>query len=203
MSHQKGENPYQVALDPEVETEGGEAKGEIPVLRIVGLVTVVPLMLLFCISFLFDLEVKRFSSIALQDVVFFTGISFVIATVILPVFWAVAGFVVRRKKVPALSQQEAVLFVLKWIAGTVVCFATLPSVIEGFGTTYPISEYTIQYFLLLALAMGFLVTENFLRYRREADQKSAFICCLGAIIVIMAVGMVGLFIFAIAASALT
>ena len=201
MKQKNVENPYKPVSDPEVEP--AKANGERSVLRVAGQVTLALLITIFCISFFSNLDVNRFSSIALRDVVSCTIISGVIATIALPILWAVAGVLCRRKNVPTPTQQEAVIYVSSWIACSVLLFATVPSVIEGFGTHYPVSDYTLNYFLLLALGMSFVVVINFRRYRAEPDQKSAFICCMGGIVVIMAIGMVAVFVVAIMASAVT
>lgn len=201
MNRQISENPYEAASAQDVEE--ATSKGKSSVLRVVGLAIVGPLAIIFVLAFLGSLESGRFSSSDMTNVVVSSGVGVIIASVILPVVWAVAGLFVRRKNKETLTQQESVLFVLKWIGASVLLFATIPFLVEGFGTTYPISDLTVSYFLLLALAMIFVVVTSFVEYRREPNQKSAFVCCLGGMVVIMAVGMVVLFIYAIAASALT
>ena len=201
MNKQNSENPYEAVPDQDVEV--ATSKGSSSVLRIVGLAVVAPFVIFFILAFLGSLESGRFSSSDMTNVVVSTGFGIIIASVILPVVWAVAGLVVRRKNEVTLTQQESVLFVLKWIGASVLLFATIPCLVEGFGTTYPISDLTVGYFLLLALAMIIVIVTSFVEYRREPNQKSAFVCCLGGMVVIMAVGMVVLFIYAIAASALT
>ena len=201
MNRQISENPYEAASAQDVEE--ATSKGKSSVLRVVGLAIVGPLAIIFVLAFLGSLESGRFSSSDMTNVVVSSGVGVIIASVILPVVWAVAGLFVRRKNKETLTQQESVLFVLKWIGASVLLFATIPFLVEGFGTTSPISDLTVSYFLLLALAMIFVVVTSFVEYRREPNQKSAFVCCLGGMVVIMAVGMVVLFIYAIAASALT
>ena len=198
MTQQDRENPYEVLSDSEAGEAG--AKNANPILRIVALATCGPIITLFFLSFFATLDIDRFTSNDFTNVVVFTSLAALIAAIALPATWGVSGFICRRTKLPTLSQQEILIFLSKWVAASVLLFATLPTVIEGFGSTYPISDYTINYFLLLALAMSFLVVTNFLSYRREPNQKSAFICCAGGIILILAIGMVGLYIFAIAAS---
>ena len=195
------ENPYEASADQDVEV--ATSKGGSLVLRVVGLAIVAPLVIIFILAFLGNFESDRFSARDMANVVIWTGVCLVIASVALPVVWAVAGLIVRRKNKVTLTQQESVLFVFKWIGGIVLLFATVPCLIEAFGTTYPISELTVSYFLLLALAMIFVLVRGFVDYRREPNQKSAFVCCLGGMVVIMAVGMVLLFMYAVAASALT
>ena len=201
MNRQISENPYEVASDQDVEV--ATAKGGSPVVRAVGLAIVAPLVIIFILAFVGNFESNRFSSSDVSNVVTCTGVCIVIASVLLPCVWAVAGLMVRRKHKVTLTQQESVLFVFKWIGGIVLLFATIPCLIEAFGTTYPISELTVSYFLLLALTMIFVMVKGFVEYRRAPSQKSAFVCCLGGMVVIMAVGMVLLFMYAVAASALT
>ena len=201
MDEHDAENPYVVGSDPD--GEGTVAKSKTSVLRKVGLATFAFIVSVFSLSFLFNLEVGRFGSEELISVFVNTGIGAIIGSIILPVVWVVVGLVFRRKDVPALTRSEASLFLLKCIGSSVLVFATIPSVIEGFGTTYPISEYTFYYFFVLAFGMICLVVSNVRRFRREPNMKSAFVCGLGGLLVIMAIGMVALFMYAIAASAFT
>ena len=203
MNQQKEENPYEVILDSELQTEAAETKSEGTLVPMVGVITLTPLITLFCFSFLFNLEAERFSFDALFNVMFSTGVTSLIASVLLPVLWAVAGFLVRRKDIPPLTKLHARPIVFKWIASCVLFLGIVPTVIEGFSTTYPISEYTLSYFLLLALTLFFVILDHFLTYRHRPNQKFAFVCLLGGIMVIITVGLIGLLFFAIAASAAT
>ena len=201
MTEKDVENPYQAT--PELDTEVVVSDVKESKTRIVALATLGPIATLYTLAFLSSIELDRFTDRSLENVIFNSSVCAVIATIVLPVVWAVAGAIVRRRNQAKPSQQDTAPFLLKWIGGSVLLFATIPSIIEGFGSTYPISEFTINYYLILALALVFLLVANFVGYRRKRDQKSAFVCCLGGLMVIMAVGMLGLFFFAIAASALT
>lgn len=201
MNQDISENPYKAIPDQAEETT--KATGENPVVRVVGLAILGPLVMLFVLSFLSTVEIERFSWADMEGVVLTTIIAVVITSATLPVIWAVAGFIGRRRNMPEMAQQESVFFVLKWAVACVLFVATIPSIIEGFSSTYPVSEYTVNYFVLLALSMIFVLAANFLQYRRMPTRKSAFVCCLGGVMVLMAVGVLGLFFVAIAGSALT
>ena len=201
MTEKDVENPCQAT--PELDTEVVVSDVKESKTRIVALATLGPIVTLYTLAFLSTIELDRFTDRSLENVIFNSSVCAVIATIVLPVVWAVAGAIVRRRNQAKPSQQDTAPFLLKWIGGSVLLFATIPSIIEGFGSTYPISEFTINYYLILALALVFLLVANFVGYRWKRDQKSAFVCCLGGLMVIMAVGMLGLFFFAIAASALT
>ena len=201
MDQQDGENPYVVGSGPDGEETA--AKSKTSVLRIIGVSTFTLMVAVFLLSFFSDLEIERFKSIELGRVFVNTGIGVIIASIILPVLWGVVGLIFRRKDLPALTRSEASFFLLKCIGSSVLVFATIPSVIEGFGNTYPVSEYTVSYFLILAYGMICLFVSNVRRFRREPDLKSAFVCCLPGLLVIMAIGMVGLFMYAVAQSAYT
>ena len=201
LTEEDAENPYQAV--PEPDDEVGVSGSQKSVTPIVALVTLGPIVTLYTLAFLSTIELERFTERSLENIVVNTIVCALIAIIGLPVVWAVAGAIVRRSNQAKPAQQDTVLFLLKWIGGSILFFATIPSIIEGFSSTYPISEFTVNYYLILALAMVFLLVANFVGYRRKRDQKSAFVCCLGGLMVIMAVGMLGLFFFAIAASALT
>ena len=201
MTEEDAENPYQAV--PEPDDEVGVSGSQKSVTPIVALVTLGPIVTLYTLAFLSTIELERFTERSLENIVVNTIVCALIAIIGLPVVWAVAGAIVRRSNQAKPAQQDTVLFLLKWIGGSILFFATIPSIIEGFSSTYPISEFTVNYYLILALAMVFLLVANFVSYRRKRDQKSAFVCCLGGLMVIIAVGMLGLFFFAIAASALT
>lgn len=201
MTEKDVENPYQATPKLDAEVDVSDVKKSTT--RIVALTTLGPIVTLYTLAFFSSIELDRFTDRSLENVIFNTTVCAVIATIVLPAVWAVAGTIVRRRNQAKPSHQDTAPFLLKWIGGSVLLFATIPSIIEGFGSTYPISEFTINYYLILALALVFLLVTNFVGYRRKRDQKSAFVCCLGGLMVIMAVGMLGLFFFAIAASALT
>ncbi|MEE2938067.1 MAG: hypothetical protein VYA84_18925 [Planctomycetota bacterium] len=201
MTEKDVENPYQAVPEPDAEVGVSDVKKSVT--RIVALATLGPIVILYTLAFLSSIELNRFTKDSLENVVFNTAVCALISTIALPVVWAVAGVIVRRRSQAKPTHQNTVLFLLKWIGGSVLFLATIPSIIEGFGNTYPISEFTINYYLILALAMVFFLVANFRGYRRKRDQKSAFVCCLGGLIVIMAFAMIGLFFFAIAASAVT
>lgn len=201
MTEKDVENPYQAVPEPDAEVGVSDVKRSVT--RIVALAALGPIVILYTLAFLSSIELNRFTEDSLENVVFNTAVCALISTIALPVVWAVAGVIVRRRSQAKPTHQNTVLFLLKWIGGSVLFLATIPSIIEGFGNTYPISEFTINYYLILALAMVFFLVANFRGYRRKRDQKSAFVCCLGGLIVIMAFAMIGLFFFAIAASAVT
>lgn len=201
MTEKDVENPYQATPELDAEVDVSDVKKSAT--RIVALATLGPMVTLYTLAFLSSIELARFTESSLENVIFNTSVCAVVATISLSAVWALAGAIVRRKSQAKPSQQDTAPFLLKWIGGSVLLFATLPSIIEGFGSTYPISDFTIYYYLILSLAVVFLLVGNFIGYRRKRDQKSAFVCCLGGLMIIMAVGMLGLFFFAIAASALT
>tara|TARA_B100000700_G_scaffold294744_1_gene357021 strand:- start:454 stop:1305 length:852 start_codon:yes stop_codon:yes gene_type:complete len=152
---------------------------------------------------LFQLEPERFSSRDFSDCLSNTWGATVVAAIAIPIVWAIAGFVVRKKNVKVLSRKQTVIFLLKSIASMVLIFATIPSMIEGCSSTYPIAHETLFYLLLLAIWTFVLTLTNFSSYRREPSRKSMFFLCITVIMLSMSLWVLWKIIDAIAASALT
>jgi len=137
------------------------------------------------------------------DVAFNTAVGCVMSAVFMTVIWKLSGWWIRKRGVSPPDRREARRFLRLSFSAVVVLFATLPTVIEAYGNTYPISGETMGYFVCLFLASLMGVAYSFVSYRQQPSQQSAFIIGAGLAAVFVTMGIVALFAMAIAASAYT
>ena len=152
---------------------------------------------------LHQLEIERFSSEVIFDSLRNTWTASIVAAIAIPIVWAIAGLIVRKKNVRVLSRKQTISFLSKSLAFIVLFSVTIPSLIEGCGNTFPIATETVFYFLLLAMWTFFLALTNLSSYREEPSRQSVFFLCLTVIILIASFWVLWVIVDAIAASALT
>ncbi len=102
-----------------------------------------------------------------------------------------------------MSRAEQVRFLMKSIGTATLFLGIIPTVIQAFSNTYPMSDHLIPYFAILIPGLLYQVVTNFVSYRRQADRKSAFVCTLAGMLVVGGFCLIILLIWAIAQSALT
>jgi len=183
-------------------SSGDSTPRKIDSLKVLGRSICYPATFLYLIS-LYTLQLERFSSEVFFDSLQNTWAASIVAAIAIPIVWAIAGLVVRKKNVRVLSHKETISFLSKSLAFIVLVSVTIPSLIEGCGSTYPISHETVFYFLLLAMWTFFLALTNLSSYREEPSRQSAFFLCLTVIILIASFWVLWVIFDAIAASALT
>jgi hypothetical protein len=198
MQNENDPNPYKVPTQEQVATAN---KRSYP--RILFLGFYILFALGFTADFIANIEVSRFSTGAAVDGLIFGVVVAVIASICTLLAWAIAGAIVRRKGCAEVPRAEQVRFLI-----TAVCTATLfmgiiPTVIETFSSTFPISEYMIPYFALLIPGLLHQIVTHFLTYRRQPNRRSAFVCTLAGILVVGGFCLMVVLIWAIAQSALT
>ena len=132
-----------------------------------------------------------------------TGICIVITGVLMAIAWPLAGAWIREKKVVPPTRREAARDLGLWYLMSVLFFAVVPSVIESYGNTYPISGNTLGYFFFLSAAVLFLVVYHIKSYRKQPSQESGFIVILGMAAIGLAISVIFILCSAIAGSALT
>ena len=161
-----------------------------------------PATFLYLIS-LHQLQLERLSSQVFLESLKNTCVASIMGAFAIPIVWAITGLVVRKKNVRVLSSKNTIIFLSKTLAFMVVFFVTIPSLIEGCSSTYPVSHETVFYFLLLAMWTCFLALTNLSSYREEPSRQSAFFFCITIIILIISLWVLWTIFEAIAASALT
>ena len=132
-----------------------------------------------------------------------TGICVLVMGVLFGISWPLAGVWISCKNVAPPTPREAVRDLGVCFILSVLCFAIVPSVIESYGNTYPISGGTIGYFLVLGGSLLSIVWHQFLACKNKPSQRSAFIVIMGCATVGMVMLLLWGFFVAIAGSALT
>ena len=132
-----------------------------------------------------------------------TSACIVITGFVMAIAWPLAGAWTQVKKAAQPTRLATVRCVGVWYIMSVLCFAIVPTVIESYGNTYPVSEATLGYFCFLGAALLLLLVYYAQRYRQQPSQESAFIIILGIVAIGLAVLVVFGFMAAIAASAWT
>ena len=132
-----------------------------------------------------------------------TGICVLAMGVLFGIAWPLAGTWISLKNVAPPTPLEAVRDLGVCVILSVLFFAIVPTVIESYGNTYPISEGTIGYFLLLGGALLIIVWHQFLACKNQPSQRAAFIVIMGMAAIGLAICVIAIFCSAIAGSALT
>ena len=135
-----------------------------------------------------------------------TGICGVITGVLMAIAWPLASVWIRTKKVAPPTRRETVRnlgCLAFWYIMSLLFFAIVPTVIESYGNTYPISGSTLGYFFFLSAAVLLLVVYHVVSYRKQPSQMSLFIVTLGMAAIGLAICVIAIFCSAIAGSAFT
>ncbi|MDB4557650.1 hypothetical protein N9053_00735 [bacterium] len=198
MQNENDQNPYKVTTQEQFATAN---KRSFP--RILFLGFYILLALVFTADFIANIEVSRFSAGAAIDGLLFGVVVAVIASICTLLAWAIAGAMIREKECAEVSRAEQVRFLMKSIGTATLFLGIIPTVIQAFSNTYPMSDHLIPYFAILIPGLLYQVVTNFVSYRRQADRKSAFVCTLAGMLVVGGFCLIILLIWAIAQSALT
>ncbi|MDB4532814.1 hypothetical protein N9248_00740 [bacterium] len=198
MQNENDQNPYKVTTQEQLATAN---KRSFP--RILFLGFYILLALVFTADFIANIEVSRFSTGAAIDGLLFGVVVAVIASICTLLAWAIAGAMIREKECAEVSRAEQVRFLMKSIGTATLFLGIIPTVIQAFSNTYPMSDHLIPYFAILIPGLLYQVVTNFVSYRRQADRKSAFVCTLAGMLVVGGFCLIILLIWAIAQSALT
>ncbi|MDA7873606.1 hypothetical protein N9087_00830 [bacterium] len=198
MQNENDQNPYKVTTQEQLATAN---KRSFP--RILFLGFYILLALVFTADFIANIEVSRFSAGAAIDGLLFGVVVAVIASICTLLAWAIAGAMIREKECAEVSRAEQVRFLMKSIGTATLFLGIIPTVIQAFSNTYPMSDHLIPYFAILIPGLLYQVVTNFVSYRRQADRKSAFVCTLAGMLVVGGFCLIILLIWAIAQSALT
>ena len=119
-------------------------------LKVFGRSICYPVTFIYLIS-LHQLEIERLSAEVFFDSLRNTWTASIVAAIAIPIVWAIAGLIVRKKNVRVLSRKQTISFLSKSLAFIVLFSVTIPSLIEECGNTFPIATETVFYFLLLSL----------------------------------------------------
>lgn len=198
MQNENDQNPYKVTTQEQLATAN---KRSFP--RILFLGFYILLALVFTADFIANIEVSRFSAGAAIDGLLFGVVVAVIASICTLLAWAIAGAMIREKECAEVSRAEQVRFLMKSIGTATLFLGIIPTVIQAFSNTYPMSDHLIPYFAILIPGLLYQVVTNFVSYRRQADRKSAFVCTLAGMLVVGGFCLIILLNWAIAQSALT
>ena len=198
MQNENDQNPYKVTTQEQLATAN---KRSFP--RILFLGFYILLALGFTADFIANIEVSRFSAGAAVDGLLFGVVVAVIASICTLLAWAIAGAMIREKECAEVSRAEQVRFLMKSVGTATLFLGIIPTVIEAFSNTYPMSDHLIPYFAILIPGLLYQVVTNFVSYRRQPDRKSAFVCTLAGMLVVGGFCLIILLIWAIAQSALT
>ena len=198
MQNENDQNPYKVTTQEQLATAN---KRSFP--RILFLGFYILLALVFTADFIANIEVSRFSAGAAIDGLLFGVVVAVIASICTLLAWAIAGAMILEKECAEVSRAEQVRFLMKSIGTATLFLGIIPTVIQAFSNTYPMSDHLIPYFAILIPGLLYQVVTNFVSYRRQADRKSAFVCTLAGMLVVGGFCLIILLNWAIAQSALT
>ena len=132
-----------------------------------------------------------------------TGICVLVMGVLFGISWPLAGAWISFKNVSPPTRREAVRDLSLCFILSVLCFAIVPSIIESYGHTYPISGGTLGYFLIVGGALLLIVWHQLLACKTQPSQRSAFIVIMGCATVGLVMLLLWAFFVAIAGSALT